>query len=299
MSPEQMREARAVDHRTDIYALGVSLYELLGGEQPFRADTLPRLCAEVLSGVPTPLLDLRPEVPVELARVIEKAFAREREDRHQSVAELVAALAPFAPSRSQREIERIGRMGGLARAGARGDTKEGGAADAPDAAGKTAPFPGAATPALENAFASGVLGLAQTEAAIDRDLPPPAAGPLRARKGSATVAVSLALALLLGAALALLTMRKTPPAPEASAATRPPMPAGPTSTASEASPPSAMPAATVQATAATSIATSASIPGRPSPGGPGGHPKGKGTAAPTAPASPEPPPAKRPEDYGI
>jgi eukaryotic-like serine/threonine-protein kinase len=113
MSPEQMREARAVDHRTDIYALGVSLYELLGGEQPFRANTLPQLCAEVLSGVPTPLLDLRPEVPVELVRVIEKAFARERGERHQSVAELVLALAPFAPSRSQREIERICRMGGL------------------------------------------------------------------------------------------------------------------------------------------------------------------------------------------
>jgi eukaryotic-like serine/threonine-protein kinase len=319
MSPEQMREARAVDHRTDIYALGVSLYELLGGEQPFRADTLPRLCAEVLSGVPTPLLDLRPEVPVELARVIEKAFARERGERHQSVAELVAALAPFAPSRSQREIERICRMGGLDPAGARGGTPERGS-DAQEAERRTAPFPvpGAPVPAErtsgaailptagspENAFAKGVHGRAPLPVATDRDLAPPAAGPPRARKGTATVAVSLALALVVGASLALLTMRKTPPAPETSASTRPPMQTSAAPAVSEmprlaAELPSAAPAVAIPAVAATSIAPSASIPGRPSPGGPGGRPKGKGTAAPALPAPPEPPPAKRPEDYGI
>ena len=55
MSPEQMQQTRGVDHRTDIYALGVALYELLAGKQPFYADTLPQLCAEVLTGTPTPI----------------------------------------------------------------------------------------------------------------------------------------------------------------------------------------------------------------------------------------------------
>ncbi|WP_437781189.1 protein kinase domain-containing protein [Sorangium sp. So ce1097] len=113
MSPEQMRQTRSVDHRTDIYALGVSLYELLAGRQPYYAETLPQLCAEVLTGTPTPLRDIRHDMPAALATVLEKAYAREREHRYASVAELVVALAPFAPARTYPTIDRIARMGGL------------------------------------------------------------------------------------------------------------------------------------------------------------------------------------------
>ncbi|WP_437623275.1 protein kinase domain-containing protein [Sorangium sp. So ce1151] len=113
MSPEQMRQTRSVDNRTDIYALGVSLYELLAGRQPYYAETLPQLCAEVLTGTPTPLRDIRPDVPASLASVLEKAYAREREQRYASVAELIVALAPFAPARSYTTLDRIARMGGL------------------------------------------------------------------------------------------------------------------------------------------------------------------------------------------
>src|SRR5258707_87542 len=66
MSPEQMRYTRGVDHRTDIYALGIALYELLGGKQPYYAETLPQLCAQVLTGTPLSLRTLRPDVPEEL-----------------------------------------------------------------------------------------------------------------------------------------------------------------------------------------------------------------------------------------
>ncbi len=113
MSPEQMQQTRSVDHRTDIYALGISLYELLAGKQPFYADTLPQLCAEILTGIATPLRQARPDVPEGLALVIERAYARDRAARFQSVAELVVALAPFAPARSQNTIERVARMGGI------------------------------------------------------------------------------------------------------------------------------------------------------------------------------------------
>jgi eukaryotic-like serine/threonine-protein kinase len=113
MSPEQMQQTRAVDHRTDIYALGIALYELLAGKQPYYADTLPQLCAEILTGTPTPIRSTRPEIPEELAQVMEKAYARDKGQRYQSIADLVIALAPFAPARSQNTIDRVARMAGL------------------------------------------------------------------------------------------------------------------------------------------------------------------------------------------
>jgi eukaryotic-like serine/threonine-protein kinase len=113
MSPEQLQQTRSVDHRTDIYALGISLYELLAGKQPFYADTLPQLVGAVLTGTPTPLLELRPDIPPPLAAVIERAYARDRGQRFQSIGEFVVALAPWAPPRSATTIERVARMSGL------------------------------------------------------------------------------------------------------------------------------------------------------------------------------------------
>ena len=113
MSPEQMQQTRSVDLRTDVYALGVSLYELIAGRQPFYAETLPQLCVAVLTGTPTPIRELRADVPEALAVVVERAFARDKAHRHQSIGELVVALAPFAPPRSAPTIERIARMAGL------------------------------------------------------------------------------------------------------------------------------------------------------------------------------------------
>ncbi len=100
MSPEQMQQTRSVDHRTDVYALGITLYELLTGKQPHCADT------------PTPIRDLRPEVPESLAAVLEKAYARDRGQRWGSIGELVLALAPHAPPRSQTVIESVAKLCG-------------------------------------------------------------------------------------------------------------------------------------------------------------------------------------------
>lgn len=113
MSPEQMQQTRSVDHRTDIYALGISLFELLTGTQPFFAETLPQLCANVLMGAPRELRELRPDIPQQLEAVVHKAFARDKAYRYQTVAEFVSALAPFAPERSRPTIERILRMAGV------------------------------------------------------------------------------------------------------------------------------------------------------------------------------------------
>ncbi len=113
MSPEQMQTTRGVDHRTDIYALGISLYELLAGKQPFYADTLPQLCAEIFTGTPTPIRSIRNDVPEGLAAVLEQAYARDRGFRYQSVGELVVALAPYAPARTQVAIDSVAKMAGL------------------------------------------------------------------------------------------------------------------------------------------------------------------------------------------
>jgi serine/threonine-protein kinase len=114
MSPEQMESTRDVDARTDVYALGATLYELVGGRTPFHADTTPQLCALVLKGLATPLRDLRPDIPPELEAVIRKAFALSRTDRYPSVAAFADALAPFAPPRSAEILAGIRRLASAA-----------------------------------------------------------------------------------------------------------------------------------------------------------------------------------------
>ncbi|WP_437281913.1 protein kinase [Sorangium sp. So ce375] len=110
MSPEQMRSSKSVDPRTDIYALGVCLFEIIGGRPPYVADSFPELCAKIYTSPPEALQDLRPEVPEGLVEVIEKSIAREPEDRFQSIAEFVQALAPYAAPGTRTTIGGILRQ---------------------------------------------------------------------------------------------------------------------------------------------------------------------------------------------
>ena len=110
MSPEQMLSAKHVDARTDVWALGVILYELVSGEVPWIADTLAALCSVVLEMPPPPLVALRPDAPLALQAVINRCLAKNPADRYSDLGELARALAPFASPSSQPAIDRVARI---------------------------------------------------------------------------------------------------------------------------------------------------------------------------------------------
>jgi serine/threonine protein kinase len=95
MSPEQARGQKDLDHRPDIYSLGVILYELLSGKRPHEGDTAWAIVFQVLKGTPIPLEQVCPHLPEPLVRVVHRAMAFEPSDRFQTTSELAAALEPF------------------------------------------------------------------------------------------------------------------------------------------------------------------------------------------------------------
>lgn len=94
MAPEQLDDEE-LSERSDIYSLGVILYEVLAGKLPYRSSKLRAVLVEILIGQITPIGELRPELPTEFAAVLERALAREPKDRFESVAEFARALEPF------------------------------------------------------------------------------------------------------------------------------------------------------------------------------------------------------------
>ncbi len=96
MSPEQIRDSKHVDHRSDIWSLGAILYELLSGHPPFVADTLLAACAAIVADDPRPLALVRDDVPGELEAVVLRCLEKDAAMRYDSVDELIATLQPFS-----------------------------------------------------------------------------------------------------------------------------------------------------------------------------------------------------------
>ena len=96
MSPEQASGQRELDARTDIYSLGVVLYEMLAGETPFAAPTAQAMIARRFMEAPRPVRQLRDAVPDTVDEALQKALARTAADRFSSAAQFAAALAPGA-----------------------------------------------------------------------------------------------------------------------------------------------------------------------------------------------------------
>jgi serine/threonine-protein kinase len=95
MPPEQARGERDIDHRADIYALGVILYEMLSREKPHNGDSYNAILFHILTQAPTPLETLRDGLPPGLIEVVARAMAFDRDGRYAGAAELAEALAPF------------------------------------------------------------------------------------------------------------------------------------------------------------------------------------------------------------
>jgi len=106
MSPEQMRSSKNVDQRSDIWALGVILYELLTGRVPFEAEAIPELCLKVVQDPVEPPKKLRAEISEGLNAVVVKCLEKEPNHRFSNVAELAAALEPYSEL-SRGSSERI------------------------------------------------------------------------------------------------------------------------------------------------------------------------------------------------
>jgi serine/threonine protein kinase/tetratricopeptide (TPR) repeat protein len=91
MSPEQV-EARPLDHRSDLFSLGVVLYEMATGARPFRGDTSPALMASILREHPKPVSQARPDLPAEISQIVGRCLEKDPHNRVQTAREILVEL---------------------------------------------------------------------------------------------------------------------------------------------------------------------------------------------------------------
>jgi eukaryotic-like serine/threonine-protein kinase len=112
MSPEQARGEEA-DHRSDLWSLGVVIYEMVAGRTPFKGDYEQAVLYSILNEAPEPLTALRSGVPMELDRIVAKALAKDPSARYQHADELIADLRALKKSIEAGAASRMGAAGAM------------------------------------------------------------------------------------------------------------------------------------------------------------------------------------------
>jgi serine/threonine-protein kinase len=269
MSPEQIRSAKNVDARADVWALGVVLFELLSNLRPFPGDNVGAILAAVTADPP---LDLRlhaPVTPADLCAVVEACLVKDREVRVASVVELAERLAPFASEAGRASLAAVRAIAG--RPASESDV----AASGPKLESLRPGAPATSAPT--------VAAPAPTEGSlvVDSSVGRRARAPLGAMAGVASTLV--VVGAVVGAVAGVMAFRTDRSPAQASASSAPSPPAvsspGPVTVASD-DPAEAPSAAPARSAAAIPVTTAPSRNPRAKPGA--RHP----TTAPPTSASP-------------
>jgi serine/threonine-protein kinase len=249
MSPEQIQSSKTVDLRSDIWALGIVLYEMIGGRPPFQGDTFTELILSVLQQPHAPLRTRRPDVVPAVEAVLDRCLAKDPARRFGNVGELAAALAPFGPPHSDGSVRRIRHVLGQAHA-------------------ETGPVAAAAATALDVAGTllatgsnPGMVGAGTTSKAVSSDAMVDASARPNAGKSSA-VLIALGLVGVIGIGIGGLAAWHAWAAHDAATAS-PDTPGSPPLRAPAAAPLPPPPSPPASATA--TISTEAMQAGSPSP----------------------------------
>jgi serine/threonine-protein kinase len=201
MSPEQLLSTKSVDHRTDLWSLGVTLYQLLTGALPFPAESTTALAAHIAASEPIALEQARPDLPAELAAAVMRCVRKSPAERPADVIELAQALAPFVEPGALGSLARVrrARERGLAPAPAAASLEE----VTVTASGERWTLSAQRAPAAEAPSAGQERAAAETDPTASRS---PAAEPV-ARHRHRLAAAALAVVVAAGVAATFVRRR--------------------------------------------------------------------------------------------
>jgi serine/threonine protein kinase len=244
MSPEQVKGEKTIDHRTDLYSVGVVLFECITGQLPFQADSFNELMFKIALEPPLDPEKVVPGLDPAFAAILRKSTARAANDRYQSAEEFSQAIAEWM----QGANVAIPRVQTGANFSISGTTNPG------------VPRPGSGTQSFV-APAAGALALEKTTASVVINPSQSGSSATPPKRGSTAVIAAVVAAVLVAATVGIVVTRKSPAeAPQAAAAQAPVAAA---TALPAAAPPTATPvpvAPTVAETAATIAAASAEVP---------------------------------------
>jgi serine/threonine-protein kinase len=240
MSPEQVRGAKLVDHRSDLYSVGVVLFECITGSLPFQAETFNELMFKIALEPPADAERLVPGLDPRFAAIVRKAMAREPAHRYDSAQHFAAAVAEWMQAAG---VAMPAGHASISQSGAGAQSPFANSSGGHPVVLATTPNPGGP---LDKTTASGSMSKTPSQ-------PQP-------KKGNAAIAaVAIGVVVLAAAGIGVMQMSKGKPAvasPASETATAPAAVAVPTATVAASAPPTAIappPAATVVASAAPTI----------------------------------------------